>query len=274
MIAILGFGDRNLDMTQGITVKSGPMKSLTLPLLLATLTLAQTPHAAKNPEFEVASVRPAVQDGDHDSDTDNGRFVTHNLTLKRLIAIAYDVDMKEVFGGPDWVDSDSYDINAKIPEEFARRAPGDVSLMIQSLLADRFHLAVHRETRQLAGYALLQAKQGSKLSRARPSDGGSNLHSNNTHVTARYETMDQFARYLSRNRDIGRLVANKTGLSEPFDFELDWAPAQLDSKPDAISDDRPTIFTALQQQLGLRLEAAKVSVEAVVIDRAEKPDAN
>ena len=273
-MATPAFADRNLHMERRVPVRNGPLKSLALPLLLATLTLAQRPTPAKNPEFEVASIRPAVQDGNHDSDTDNGRFVTHNLTLKRLISIAYDVDMKQVFGGPEWIDSDSYDINAKIPAEFARRAPGDVSLMIRSLLADRFHLAVHRELRQLAGYALLQAKQGSKLPRAKPSDGGSDLHSNNTHVTARYETMDQFARYLSRNRDIGKLVANKTGLSEPFDFELDWAPAQLDSKPYALSDDRPTIFTALQEQLGLRLEAAKVSVEAVVIDRAEKPEAN
>jgi uncharacterized protein (TIGR03435 family) len=250
------------------------VKRLALSILAASWTLAQTPDSGKKPEFEVASIHLAVQDGNHDGDTYKGRFSTHNLTLKRLIAIAWDIDVKQVFGGPNWVDSDSYDINAKIPEEFAERPRDQVPLMIQSLLEDRFQLAVHREPREVSGYALVLAKQGSKMARAKPSETGSDVHSNNAHVTARYLTMEQFARYLSRNRDIGKVVVDKTGLTDRFDLELDWMPAQLDSKPEALSDDRPAIFTALQEQLGLRLEAAKVPILAVVIDRAEKPDAN
>src|SRR5579863_1613029 len=123
-------------------------------MLISTLTLAQTPDSGKKPEFEVASIRPAVQDNSHDADTDKGRFTAHNLTLKRLISIAWDIDTKQVFGGPNWVDSDSYDINAKIPEEFAQPQDGEVNQMIKRLLEVRFQLAIHREPRQVPGYAL------------------------------------------------------------------------------------------------------------------------
>ena len=247
---------------------------IALSLLFATLTLAQTPDAGKKPEFEVASIRPAVDDGGHDADTDKGRFTTHNLTLKRLIAIAYDIDVKQVLGGPNWTDSDSYDINAKIPEEFAARKQDQVPQMLQSLLEDRFKLVVHREPRQLSGYALVPAKQGPKMAIAKPSENGSDMHSNNSQAKARSLTMDQFARYLSRNRDIGKVVVNQTGLTDRFDFELNWMPVQLDPKPNAAADDRASIFTAIQEQLGLRLEAAKVQVQAIIIDHAEKPEEN
>ncbi len=250
------------------------MKNLVLPLLMASVTVAQTPDTGKDPEFEVASIHQAVQDGNHDSDIDQGRFVTHNLTLKRLVAIAYDVDIKQVFGGPDWVDSDSYDINAKIPEAFTHRKSDDVSRMVQRLLAERFRLAVHREPRQFSGYELLATKQGLKMAPAKPRENGSNLSSNNTHLSASSVTLDQFAKYLSRNRDIDKLVANKTGSTDRFDFELDWISAPLNSPVEPASDDRPGIFTALQEQLGLRLEAAKVTAETIVIDRADKPDPN
>jgi uncharacterized protein (TIGR03435 family) len=250
------------------------VRNLALPLLMAAVTLAQTPATEKDPEVEVASIHRAVQDGNHDSDTDQGRFVTHNLTLKRLVAIAYDVDIKRVFGGPDWADSDSYDINARIPEAFTHRKSDDVSRMVQRLLADRFRLVVHREPRQFSGYALVAAKQGLKMAQAKPRENGSDLSSNGTHLSASSVTLDQLAKYLSRNRDIDKLVANRTGSVDRFDFELNWVSAPLNSPVDPASDDRPTIFTALQEQLGLRLEAAKVSIEAFVIDRAEKPDAN
>lgn len=233
-----------------------------LALLLATMAPLQAQ------EFEVASIRPAKQDGNHDSDTYQGRWVTHNLTLKRLIAMAWDVDDSVVAGGPNWIDSDSYDINAKIPADYAQ-APRDQFLhMIQSLIVDRFQLTIHREPRQISGYALVPAKAGSKMSIARPSENGSDFSSNGMHLKATSVTMEAFAKRLSRNRDIGKLVVDKTGLTGKFDFELDWASAQQDS------DEHPSIFTAIQEQLGLKLESAKVPIQGVVIDRVEKPSEN
>jgi uncharacterized protein (TIGR03435 family) len=252
------------------------VKQIALSIMLATLLSAQRPDAAKQPEFEVASIRPAVRDNNHDSDSYQGHFTTHNYTLKRLIASAWDIDIRQVLGGPNWVDSDSYDINAKIPEEFARRKGNELQQMLQHLLEDRFQLAIHREPREVSGYALVLAKQGSKMAVAKPRDDGSDVHSSNAHVTARYVTMEQFARYLSRNREIGKVVVDKTGLTDRFDIDLDWTPERLagPTATEVSSDDHPSIFTALQEKLGLKLQPAKVPIQAIVIDRAVKPDGN
>jgi uncharacterized protein (TIGR03435 family) len=234
--------------------------------ILALLFAMMAPLPAQ--EFEVASIRPAKQDGNHDSDNYQGRWVAHNLALKRLIAVAWDVDNSLEAGGPNWIDSDSYDIDANIPADYVN-APRDQFLhMIQRLLADRFRLTIHREPRQISGYALVPAKAGSKMANARPSESGSDFSSNGMHLKATGVTMEAFAKRLSRNRDIGRVVVDKTGFIGRFDFELDWAPAQQDS------DEHPSIFTAIQEQLGLKLESAKVQIQAVVIDRVEKPSEN
>jgi uncharacterized protein (TIGR03435 family) len=239
------------------------MKKIAPLIAMAALALAQSQE--KKAAFEVAAIHASKDDGDHDSSSDQGLFRTHNLTLKRLMAMAYEVDVRQIMGGPSWVDSDSYDITARIRAEFAQREK--LPELIQSLLADRFQLAIHREPRQIPGYELVVAKKGPKMERAKPDQVGSNIRSRNTHLTAENVTMEAFARSLSRNRDIGELVVDKTGLTGGFMFELDWTPERADPP----SDDRPSIFTALQQQLGLKLDTAKVPIMAVVIDRAEKP---
>lgn len=234
----------------------------TLALLLASTALLNAQ------EFEVASIHPAQDDGDHGSDVDQGRYSAHNLTLKRLMALAWDVDDSLVSGGPSWADSDGYDINAKFPAEYAIATHEQVLHMLQVLLASRFRLAVHRERRQVSGYFLAVAKIGPKMMPAQSGQDGSDTTASPTYLKATNVTMDALARRLSRNRDIAKVVVDKTGLTGRFDFELEWSPAQ------AESGDHPSIFTALQEQLGLRLESAKVPVEAVVIDRAEKPSDN
>ena len=252
------------------------MRRIVVAIAAAALMWAQAPDPAKpdlykKVEFEVASIRPAIDDHAHDTDTDRGFFHTHNLTLKRLISDAYRVDMRQIFGGPAWVDSDSYDINAKIPAEFAESRTRDtIPEMLQSLLADRFHLVIHREPRQASGYLLVVTKKGPKMQPTAPDAQGSNSHTKKTHLTAENVSMAGLARYLSRNNDIGAMVIDKTGLTGGFNFELDWAPERVA----AASDDRVSIFTAIVEQLGLKLESAKVPIEAIVIDRAEKPEGN
>lgn len=242
------------------------MRKLGLSLAIAATLSAQN--------FEVASIHPVKDDGDHDSDVDKGLFRAHNLTLKRLIATAYEIDARQILGGPNWLDSDSYDITARIPEELVPQQRQKFPLMLQALLADRFKLVIHREPRQISGYALVVSKKGPKMTPS-ASDEGSNLSSHNNHLTAQNATMEALARHLSRNRDIGELVVDRTGLSGKFNFELDWQPEALTAiKPKPANDDHPGIFTALQQQLGLRLENAKVPLDAVVVDSAQKPDAN
>jgi uncharacterized protein (TIGR03435 family) len=249
------------------------MNRFALSLSMSALAMAQAPDVEKKAEFEVAAVRPAKEDGNHDTSSNKGRFLVHNLTLKRLIARAYDVDVGLISGGPKWVDSDSYDINAKIPGELAQNRE-KVPLMLQSLLADRFHLAIHREPTQVPGYLLVAAKSGPKMAHARPDEKNMRLHGNKMHLVAQDVTMEAFAKHLSGNRDVGKLVVDRTGLSGGFDFELDWMPERSGFSPEPSTDDRPSIFTALQGQLGLKLESAKIPVFTIVIDRAEKPGDN
>jgi uncharacterized protein (TIGR03435 family) len=241
------------------------MRRLTLVIAIAALAIAQT-----RPEFEVASIRPSVQDEHHSSRWDNGHFTTHNLPLRHLVSLAYDIDARFVSGGPAWVDSESFgfDINAKIPDEFAHHmTPERQREILQSLLASRFQLAIHREAREIAGYELTLAKTGPKMRPSTAGDETSHLSATNAHLRAENVTMAGFAADFSHYRDVDKLIVDKTGLTGRYNFELDWAG-------DKATADGPSIFTALREQLGLKLEAAKVPILAVVIDRAERPESN
>jgi uncharacterized protein (TIGR03435 family) len=237
-----------------------------LVLLLALAASAQT-----RPEFEVAAVHPAIDDGNHDSDRDSGYYKVHNLSLNRLIAIAWQVDESAISGGPAWVGADTYDINARIPRELAANEDAGRE-MVQNLLADRFHLAIHHEPRPTAGYALVVAKKGPGMEAAKPDQQGSESNSDGSHLRAKNLTMDAFARRLSRNRDIGKLVVDRTGLKGGFNFSLDWMPDKLEAARDGSPDEAPPILTAIQEQLGLKLERARVTVQAIVIDRVQRPE--
>jgi bla regulator protein blaR1 len=260
----LSFSRRALLAAFGIAAILGPI----------VVGQGQTPAQGKRAEFEVATIRPAIDDGGHDSDTDGSLYRTHNLSLKRLISRAYGVDLSQVYGGPKWADSDGYDISAKIPGDATQMTRDKELEMVQSLLADRFKLVIHREPRQVSGFELVVAKKGSKMERAKQDDHDESMHASNRHLTAKNVTMEGFAKDLSRNRDIGELVVDKTGLTGGFNFVLDWGPDRPDAKADGVIDDRPSIFTALQEQLGLKLESAKVPMQAIVIDSAEKPSEN
>ncbi|HEV1287837.1 MAG TPA: TIGR03435 family protein [Bryobacteraceae bacterium] len=264
-------GKKLLLTATGLAAVVGP---LVVGMMDAPAIRAQS-ASGKAPKFEVAAIHPAKQDNEVGFDTEKGHFLAHNVTLRRLIARAYDVDIALVSGGPKWIDSDTYDINAKIPEEFAQQTREMVPLMLQGLLADRFHVVFHRESSQVAGYALVVAKNGSKMERADPEVKDIKMRTTkNTHLIAQSATMEAFAKDLSRNRDVGKLVVDKTSLPGRFKFELDWAPERAASSAEPSSDDRPSIFAALQQQLGLKLESAKIPVSALAIDHAEKPSDN
>jgi uncharacterized protein (TIGR03435 family) len=243
-------------------------------MAFAAIASAQAPDTAKKAEFEVASIRSAQDDGHHNSNSDKGLLRIHNLTLKRLISQAWQVDIGQVYGGPAWIDSESYDIGAKIPAQFAQQTAEKLPEMIQTLLADRFQLVIHREPREVSGYALVVGNKGAKMEQAPVDKKDSGINQHNTNLKAENVTMDSFARTLSRNSEVGALVVDRTGLTGGFNFELDWKPEQLKATAEAADDDRPSMFTALQEKLGLKLMAGKVPVLAVVVDRAEKPEGN
>lgn len=230
-----------------------------LALTCGATVVGQNPPA--RPEFEVASIRPPSPSGDRGTNmsTTGGTLRLHNATLKFCIVVAYNVQESLIDGGPAWINSQTFEILAKAPDSASK---ADLLPMLRSLLEDRFRLAVHSETRQRPVFVLTVAKGGPKL---RPSDGGDGFlgRRGSGPLTGRKASMTGLAATLSTL--MGRKVLDHTGLSGVYDFTLEFAP------PNATDSPLPVLVTALQEQLGLRLESANGPVEVLVVDHAEKP---
>jgi uncharacterized protein (TIGR03435 family) len=256
-------------------------------LSVCSTALAQAVNSEQAPTFEVASVK--ASNPNNSSSTFN--FVLAELeitggTLRSIMETTYNLRTFQILGGPRWMDADRYDITAK-------NAHDDPALQglsqedrvkesrrrLQTLLAERFQLKAHRETRELPEYALVVAKNGFKLKGADPSLPGGGTSTNCGVMKGTRATMANLAVVLSRQ--LSQPVIDRSNLTARYDFELAWSPdTGCGSRPSnaaAAADDpadRPSLFTALQEQLGLKLEAIKGPVEVVVVDHAEKPDAN
>jgi bla regulator protein BlaR1 len=234
------------------------------------------------PKFEVASIKPADPSvrGFRIQTDPGGRYIATGVTVKFLIAQAYGVRDFQVSAAPGWTDSVRYDINAK-GEDGIQDKPGQMDLMLQDLLADRFHLKLNRETKEMPIYALVAAKAGSKLKESTKGEDERGMRMGRGRVEAQSAPIAMLAIQLSQQ--LGRLVLDKTGLTGNYDFKLEWTPDLGQQQPGAKEiagtetappDSGPTIFTALQEQLGLKLESTKGPVEMLVIDRVEKPTEN
>jgi len=222
----------------------------------------------KRPEYEAASIKPNIS-GSTSSSTNGtkGQIVFTNQSLKRLIERAYTVKPFQVIA-PAWAEGVNFDIIAKYPADSQRE---DNPLMLRTLLEDRFKLAIHRESKDMPGYALVVAKGGAKLqASAEQGDNGSSTNTNSdgrlTKLTAKHTSMAVLADLIGRS--LGEMVVDKTGLQGNYDFELRWARENPNPAPDA--EPLPSIFTAVTESLGLRLQAQKVPVEIIVVDRLER----
>lgn len=193
-----------------------------------------------------------------------------------LIRNAYGVLMdSQLVGLPGWAKTEPIAVEAKMDADTTqalRKLPPmeqwkQSQLMLQALLADRFALKAHRETKDLPIYELTLAKGGSKMKQTSPDSGGGNANYSSGKVTAHEISIESLAANLSFA--VGRVVVNKTGLEGGYDFTLDYAPDGADA-----SDPRPSIFTALEEQLGLKLEPARGPVDVIVVDHIERPTAN
>lgn len=232
--------------------------------------------------FEVATVKPI--DPDHPTEgryyrmESANRFVVVNYTLKLLIAAAYDLNPRTISGGPGWVDTAKYDIVAKTPGD-VRPERTEQMAMLRALLADRFGLQFHREQKVFSIYELQVAKGGPKLKASVAAPGTppqviSTVYPDHITLPARNVTMGDFVAMMQRAL-LDRPVVDQTGLTGRYDFDLTWAPdeTQFQGEAPKASEDAasPPLFTALTQQLGLRLEATKGPVSALVIDKAVQP---
>jgi bla regulator protein blaR1 len=211
-----------------------------------------------------------------------GGLTVENIPLRALITFAYDIGDEQLSGGPRWIEDDHFDIIAKLDMPVPEGPEGDarIKLMLRSLLADRFQLMVHRETRERPVYALIIARKGAKLKESAAATKGPNVTVGRGLLRATKVKMDTLARALSNQLE--RTVIDRTGLTADYDFELKFShdirptkafpgPEKSDAPPAA---DAPDIFTALQEQLGLKLESQNGPVEMIVIDRVEKPSSN
>jgi len=302
--------------------------TLAIPLALG----AQAPQTpAPGPSFEVASIKPNNSgDGRVMMGNQPGRFTATNVTLRMLVRNAYQLQDFQISGGPGWLNSDHFDIVAKIdpavqesinaarggigPAAAPGQGPNPLQLMIRSLLAERFKLAVHTETKEQPIYALVLARSDGKLgsdlkksdidcaalmaargrgAAAAPPPGppppGDRLpcaiRIGPGNLAASGGSLAQFAQSLGMF--VGRVVVDKTGLTGGYDISLTWTPDQLPQRAPGTPGDQPirvngieidpngpSIFTAVQEQLGLKLDPQKGPVEMLVIDRAEKPVEN
>jgi uncharacterized protein (TIGR03435 family) len=199
-----------------------------------------------------------------------GQLHIRGMSLKGLILSAYDVKPYQVLGGPKWLDTDRYDIVAKM-EAPARGRDGQprIQAALRSLLSERFRLRVHEGNKTTAGYALVVAKSGLRIRPvAGPAANGSGYGPSMANVKA--ASMDTIASVFAGV--LSQPVVNRTGLDGAYDFRIEFSP---EGAPEAAAaSEKPSIFTVVQESLGLKLEARKVPMRVVVVDRAEKPEEN
>jgi uncharacterized protein (TIGR03435 family) len=239
--------------------------------------------ADANPSFEVATIKPSKPDQPGKLFGVRGdRFKTINTTLLDLISFAYDVHAKQVIGATDWMESEKFDIDAQ-PDTPGSPNRQQLKTMVQKLLADRFQLKFHQDKKELSAYVLGVAKSGSKLKK---SDGDPNglpgLFFRQLGVlTVRNATMADFAQ-LMQSAVLDRPVVDQTGLQGKWDFLLKWTPDESQfggmgmkvPPPSDAADAPPPLFTAIQEQIGLKLDAGKAPVQVLVLDHVEKPSEN
>jgi uncharacterized protein (TIGR03435 family) len=264
-------------------------------IAVAVMAVAQTP--AQKPKFDVSSVKPSPA-GTRFGDTTRGnRLALSGAPLKTLLRYAYPTLLgKQIVNTPSWMDSDLFDVEGKSDSEISQ---AQIPLLVQSLLEDRFQLKAHREMRELLVYNLVVAKsgklklspdqtpvdptapqtpspsgpaRGSFRSIGKPSPTALTLVISGTAIR-----MDAFIGMLRQYA--GRPLIDKTGLSGLYDFELQFdmasgAPATNAGAPAASEPNIFPVFTALQEQLGLKLESAKAQLEVLVIDSVQKPSEN
>ena len=235
-------------------------------------------------KFEVASVRERPR-GSLISmvggDPSGSRLTLEAMSLCDLISWAYNIKPWQVAGGPPWagiqrertmLDSAAkrFDIAAKA-EGDAPRSREEFREMLQALLADRFHLILHRETKEMPVYALIVAKDGPKFHQSEPEAKGILRMNGDGKITASGGTITQLANWFSNANGVDRPVIDQTGLTGHYDFTLEWSNS-LRGEP--LDSNAPSIFTAMSEQLGLKLVPQKAPVEIFVIDGAELPTEN
>lgn len=294
------FSSKPLLITTGLVAVVFPVAFCLLDAAQTRATTRAQDAAVIGATFEVASIKQNKSDNPRVffMFSPNG-FTATKVSLQMLIGTAYGVEENRISGAPSWANSEKYDIEAKMDSSVAddlrklsedQRTPAR-QRMLQALLADRFKLRLRRENKDLPVYELVIAKNGPKLHKAKTGDtytngvkdsdgrpAGTGTWINGDNIIGQGIPISDLVEELSQR--LGRTVVDKTGLGGRYDFELKWTPDESQGAmfrgPESPQADisGPSIFTAIQQQLGLRLESKKGHVEILVIDHVERPSEN
>jgi|SRR5665213_3656774 len=283
----------------------GRIAFLILPVLAGILNVSQIQAQSGHPEFEVASIKLSAGGPVSLGRKSPGTFFAENYSVAGLIMAAYGIRAFQIQDGPGWIRSVKYDVLAKYKADSTGKGQPtekewtDIDIMLQALLEDRFQMKVHRETKTLPVYALTVAKNGLKLHPAdcitQPAAGEKPLNICESRYGSRglNRTLDwtgtnmvDLTRFALPNI-MGRTVIDKTGVQGSFDIHLEWTPDQATAgitgsgSPGDPGGSAPlgdataiSIFTAFQEQLGLKLESEKGPVEVIAIDHIERPSSN
>lgn len=253
--------------------------AMVLLALLTSRVRSQAPATAPaEPKFEVASIKPNREDSAGIGGANfvrNGRFTVTNAPFQWLIALAFGVDFRDqVLNLPEWTASAKYDINATTSVAVTTNVVGMTRVLLLALLKDRFHLEAHHETREVPTYELVVAKPDGRL--------GAGLHPSTADCNApvppgerrcgwsgagplHWGRAQPFALLIvSLSSSVDRRIVDKTGFSGPFDW-------QLQTQSDPNDNTAPSIFTAVQEQLGLKLQPARGTLDVIVVDHVEPP---
>lgn len=307
---------RNLDFSRKLVLSTAGLIAVFVPTVFGLLNPTQTRAASQGQDttataggFETATIqlsKPSDPKLRYAYLTD--KFTGTNNTLQMIIRAAYGVEDPQISGGPSWLNSEKFDIELKMSKSTAGKLQNlsdderflEWRHMVQVFLVDRFKLKLHRETKEVPGYALVLAKNGPTLHEAKLGDtypnglsdpsgkkiGAGTMHTGIGELTVQGLSMEVVARLLTQQ--LGRAVVDKSGLTGSYDFTLRWTPDETQPPPfrgaaagqqgtgstPPLKSSGPSIYTAIQEQLGLKLEPQGVPMETLVIDHAEQPSAN
>ena len=300
-----------MNTVKRIALAAGAVAATVGPIVLSAQI---TPPPADAPTFEVVSVKPAIDTGRRGGGGGPGRLTMVNMPVRTLIRQAYDIHESQIIGGPDWLGSQGFDINATTGDA----PPDQRRLMMRALLRDRFKLTFHTEKRELPTYALVVARSDGRLGpglkkipdgecplpgarRGAPPPGGpppaSSPFDPNAQAAcgsivfgpgrllAHGVAIDMLAQSIGGLPAItafNRIVVNETQLEGQYDFDFKWTnefaarggPPPAGPPPAPAPGDEPALVTALQEQLGLKLDARRATVDVLIVDSIEKPSEN
>lgn len=229
------------------------------------------------PRFQVATIKPSAPEESRTIQIRGNRFATTDTSVVDLLKYAYGLHEQEIAGGPKWLKTQKFDLVGD-PETQTRPPSDDFKKMVQNLLTDRFHLTAHHETRDLSVFEIVAAKSGPKLNKStRPSDGIPSVAYSPGQLSVANATLADLAAFLQRFV-ADRPVFDQTGIIGKYDLSLRWAPDELQAGESRQGDENhsslPGLYTAIQEQLGLKLQEAKRPAQVFAVDHVDMPSEN